>query len=86
MLPEKYGFISDSIQLAGFYDFGLVGNRFQADQHGYKTQYLQSVGFGTVIKLTKYLSANVYWGFPLGHRANDVDTCRFHFTVTSNIL
>lgn len=96
MLPDKYDFISDSIQLAGFYDFGIVGNRFQRDVvDGYHhTQYLQSVGFGSVLKLTKYISANVYWGFPIGksfydyvgkegyHRRN----CRFHFMLTSNIL
>ncbi len=95
ILPEKYKFISDSIQLAGFYDFGWVGNRFQTDQFGNKTQYLMSAGPGLVVKLTKYISANMYWGFPIGKSfydyANGTDTynrrnCRFHFTVTSNIL
>ncbi len=98
ILPERYGFISDSIQLAGFYDFGLVGNRFQRDSYdGYHhTQYLQSAGFGGVVKLTKYISANVYWGFPIGKSFYDYATtpdspyhrrnCRFHFMLTSNIL
>lgn len=95
ILPEKYKFISDSIQLAGFYDFGWVGNRFQTDQFGNRTQYLMSAGPGIVVKLTKYISANMYWGFPIGKSfydyANGPDTynrrnCRFHFTVTSNIL
>ena len=52
-----------------------------------------SAGPGVVVKLTKYISANLYWGFPIGSRRHmDFagrtyrDDCRFHFTVTSNIL
>ena len=93
LLPKKLEFISDSIQLAGFYDFGWYGNRFQknsiGDAYG---NYLMSAGPGIIVKLTKYISANMYWGFPIGKRfpdyanSRDRDTCRFHFTVTSNIL
>lgn len=88
LLPEKYGFISDSIQLAGFYDFGWFGDRFIDGS----ADYLMSAGPGIVVKLTKYISANMYWGFPIGktladyNNSRDRDTCRFHFTVTSNIL
>lgn len=88
ILPEKYKFISDSIQLAGFYDFGWFGDRFIDGS----ADYLMSAGPGIVVKLTKYISANMYWGFPIGKRladyanSRDRDTCRFHFTVTSNIL
>ncbi len=94
ILPEKYGFISDSIQIAGFYDFGWYGNRFYRDLYGKDSHgdYLMGAGPGLVVKLTKYISANMYWGFPIGKRPydyannNDRRTCRFHFTVTSNIL
>lgn len=88
ILPEKYKFISDSIQLAGFYDFGWFGDRFINNS----ADYIMSAGPGIVVKLTKYISANMYWGFPIGKTlpdyANSLDrkTCRFHFTVTSNIL
>lgn len=88
LLPEKYGFISDSIQIAGFYDFGWFGDRFIDGS----ADYLMSAGPGIVLKLTKYISANLYWGFPIGKRlpdyVNNTDrrNCRFHFTVTSNIL
>ncbi|MBE7704288.1 MAG: ShlB/FhaC/HecB family hemolysin secretion/activation protein [Cyanobacteria bacterium SIG29] len=92
LLPKKYEFISDSIQLAGFYDFGWFGDRFQraADTNNY-SDYIMSAGPGIVVKLTKYISANLYWGFPIGQKLGDyagrpVDDCRFHFTVTSNIL
>jgi len=91
LLPEKYEFISDSIQIAGFYDFGWFGNRFARDMFGNEVhgEYLMSAGPGIVVKLTKYISANMYWGFPIGKQLagyRDRDTCRFHFTVTSNIL
>lgn len=94
LLPEKYGFISDSIQLAGFYDFGWFGDRFARDMYGNKVHgnYLMGAGPGIVVKLTKYMSANLYWGFPIGKRMEDYAgntdrrNCRFHFTVTSNIL
>ena len=87
LLPKKLEFISDSIQLAGFYDFGWFGNRF-SNQNG---EYLMSAGPGLVLKLTKYISANLYWGIPIGKRLldyanNEVDSYRFHFTITSNIL
>ncbi|MCD7740488.1 MAG: hypothetical protein LUH11_03980 [Candidatus Gastranaerophilales bacterium] len=94
LLPEKYAFISDSIQLAGFYDFGWYGNRFSRDLYGKDVHgdYLMGAGPGIIVKLTKYISANMYWGFPIGKRPydyannNDRRTCRFHFTITSNIL
>ena len=94
ILPEKYKCIADSIQLAGFYDFGWFGDRFARDAFGNKIhgEYLMSAGPGIVVKLTKYISANLYWGFPIGKTHKDYgnkdydDTCRFHFTVTSNIL
>ena len=94
LLPEKYEFISDSIQLAGFYDFGWFGNRFGRGAFGEEMHgdYLMSAGPGIVVKLTKYISANLYWGFPIGKRlpdyANNDDRrlSRFHFTLTSNIL
>ena len=88
ILPDKLDFISDSIQLAGFYDFGWYGNRFSNDP----TQYLMSAGPGIIVKLTKYISANLYWGIPIGKRfadyanSRDRDSNRFHFTITSNIL
>ncbi|MBQ8887676.1 MAG: ShlB/FhaC/HecB family hemolysin secretion/activation protein [Candidatus Gastranaerophilales bacterium] len=88
LLPKKYEFISDSIQLAGFYDFGWFGDRFISGS----SDYLMSAGPGIVVKLTKYISANLYWGFPIGKTHLDYaghkyrDDCRFHFTITSNIL
>lgn len=82
ILPDKYKFVDDSIKIAGFYDFGFLGNRFSGED---PTQ-LMSIGPGVVVKLTKYLSGNVYWGFPIGNRPDDCANSRFHFTLTSNVL
>lgn len=94
ILPKKLEFISDSIQLAGFYDFGWFGNRFQKNPYmNTYADYLMSAGPGIIVKLTKYISANLYWGIPIGKRIHDNytgnrdrDSYRFHFTLTSNIL
>ena len=88
LLPKKYEFISDSIQMAAFYDFGWFGDRFIDGS----ADYIMGAGPGIVVKLTKYISANLYWGFPIGKRLPDYvgntdrRNCRFHFTLTSNIL
>lgn len=83
MLPEKLKFIDDSIRLAGFYDIGWFGNR-HASNDG--PDYLMSVGGGVILKLTRYLSANVYLGVPIGDKPENASGCRVHFIVTSNIL
>ena len=83
MWPEKLKFIDDSIRLSGFYDIGWFGNR-HASNDG--PDYLMSVGGGVILKLTRYLSANVYLGVPIGDKPENASGCRVHFIVTSNIL
>lgn len=82
ILPTKLKFLDESIRLAAFYDFGWFGDRY-AD---YDSDYLMSVGGGLVLKLTKYMSGNVYFGVPVGKKPEDASNMRVHFTVTSNIL
>ncbi len=83
MLPDKLKFVDDSIRLAGFYDVGFFGNR-HASNDG--PDYLMSVGGGVILKLTRYLSANVYIGVPIGNKPENASNLRCHFIVTSNIL
>ena len=83
ILPEKLKFIDDSIRLAGFYDVGFFGNR-HASNGG--PDYLMSVGGGVILKMTRYLSANVYIGVPIGNKPEGASKLRCHFIVTSNIL
>lgn len=83
MLPEKLKFIDDSIRLAGFYDLGFYDDR-HAKTNG--PGYLMSVGGGVILKMTRYLSANVYIGVPIGNKPQGASNLRCHFVVTSNIL
>lgn len=83
MLPEKLKFVDDSIRLAAFWDGGWFGNR-HAKNDG--PNYLMSVGGGAIFKLTRYLSANIYLGVPIGDKPENSSSCRVHFIVTSNIL
>lgn len=83
ILPEKLKFIDDSIQWAAFYDAGWFGN-VGTDTYG--PSYVMSVGGGLIVRLTRYLSGNVYIGIPLGNKPEGASNCRVHFTITSNIL
>ena len=83
ILPEKLRFIDDSIQWAAFYDAGWFGN---VDIDSYGPSYMMSVGGGLIVRLTKYLSGNIYIGVPIGDKPEGASNCRVHFTITSNIL
>jgi len=82
VLPEKLHFIDDSIRLAWFYDFGWYQNSGSTETGN----YLMSIGGGSVIKLSKYVSGNFYLGIPIGNKPEGSSKARFHFTLTSNIL
>jgi len=82
-LPEKLRFIDDSIRLAAFCDMGWFGD-YSRDMTSSK--FLMSVGGGVVLKMTRYLSGNVYFGVPIVNRPHDASNFRVHFMITSNIL
>ena len=82
ILPEKAHFIDDAIRLAAFYDIGWYGDRYSQ----YDSECVMGVGGGLVLKLTKYLSGNVYFGVPVGPKPEDHSNMRVHFSITSNIL
>lgn len=81
-LPEKLRFIDDSIRLAAFCDLGWFGD-YSKDIH---SDFIMSVGGGLVLKMTRYLSGNVYFGVPIVNKPNGLSSFRVHFMVTSNIL
>ncbi len=82
-LPEKLRFIDDSIRLAAFCDIGWFGDYAYGMP---SSEFLMSVGGGLVLKMTRYLSGNVYFGVPIVNRPDDASSFRVHFMVTSNIL
>ena len=81
-LPGKLKFIDDSIRLAAFCDAGW----FNDYAYGVHSDFVMSVGGGLVLKMTRYLSGNVYVGVPIVNRPDDASSLRVHFMVTSNIL
>ena len=82
-LPDKLRFIDDSIRLAAFCDMGWFGDyaRYMPN-----SKFLMSVGGGVVLKMTRYLSGNVYVGVPIVNKPHDASNLRVHFMITSNIL
>jgi len=82
ILPDKLMFIDDSIRLAAFSDFGAF-NDVKVHEN---LDYAWSVGGGVIIKMTKYLSGNVYLGVPIAKKPDNSSSYRVHFTLTSNIL
>ncbi len=82
-LPDKLRFIDDSIRLAAFCDLGW----FDDNSYDYsKSDFVISVGGGLVLKMTRYLSGNVYIGVPIVNKPHDASNLRVHFMITSNIL
>lgn len=81
-LPDKLRFIDDSIRLAAFCDAGIFGDHAR----GVDSDFVMSVGGGLVLKMTRYLSGNVYIGVPIVNRPDEASSLRVHFMITSNIL
>ncbi len=82
-LPEKLRFIDDSIRLAAFCDLGWFGDHAWGEK---SSDFVMSVGGGLVLKMTRYLSGNVYIGVPIVGRPDEASSVRVHFMITSNIL
>ncbi len=82
-LPDKLKFIDDSIRLAAFCDLGWFGDYAYGMP---SSEFVMSVGGGLILKMTRYLSGNVYFGIPIVNKPDDASSFRVHFMVTSNIL
>ena len=74
--------VDERLKLAVFYDWGWLGEN--GGIYNYPQQFLHSVGFGTYVNLTDWLTAQVGVGFPLGRDYNE-NTARFYFSVNSDL-
>lgn len=83
ILPEKAKFLDDKVKLAVFYDFGYVKENFNI--YNYPQNFLHSVGVGTYINLTKWLSLQMGIGMPLGRKYYDENSVRFYFGLNSEV-
>lgn len=87
-LPEniKNIKIKDRIQFATFYDHGFALPIHQGRGDTYRN-FLQSIGFGLRIQLSKLIMANLNFGFPLGKdRYEEQKAIKFHFSLSSDLF
>ncbi len=78
--------LKDRLSAATFYDFGMTKANFRGVNTSYRN-FLQSVGVGLRCNVTKYLSANFDFAFPLGReRYAGQNDLKFHFSLSSSIL
>lgn len=74
--------VDERLKLAVFYDWGWLGEN--GNIYNYPQSFLHSVGFGTYINFTDWLTAQIGVGFPLGRDYNE-NTARFYFSVNSDL-
>ena len=83
ILPNKLKFIDDKVRLAVFYDFGWVQEH--SHLYDYPQNFLQSVGFGSYISLTDWISLQFGVGIPLGRKYYGENSARFYFGLNSEL-
>lgn len=82
LLDKICPWLDDRLRLAAFYDWGWVGTN--NDAYGIGSTFLHSVGFGTYMSFTDWLTAQIGVGFPLKHEFSN-NTARFYFSVNSDL-
>ena len=75
--------IDERIKLAAFYDYGWIGEH--KGVYNYPKEFLHSVGFGTYLTFTDWLTAQIGVGFPLGKKYYNENTARFYFSVNGDL-
>ena len=83
ILPNKIKFIDDKLRLAAFYDWGWVKEHNHL--YDYPQNFLHSVGFGSYIGITDWMSLELGVGFPLGKKYYGENTARFYFGLHSEL-
>lgn len=83
ILPNKLKFIDDKVRLAAFYDFGWV--KEHNNLYDYPQNFLHSVGFGSYISLTDWMSLQFGVGIPIGKKYYGENSARFYFGLNSEL-
>lgn len=83
ILPNKLKFIDDKVRLAAFYDFGWV--KEHNNLYNYPQNFLHSVGFGSYISLTDWMSLQFGVGIPIGKKYYGENSARFYFGLNSEL-
>ncbi len=81
-LDRALPWLDDRMRLAVFYDWGIIGSNSNFTYPGDK--FLHSIGFGTYLTLSDWITAQVGLGFPFGNSYNE-NTARFYFSINSDL-
>ena len=81
-MNKMWPWLDERLRLAFFYDWGIIGEN--GNIYNYPQSFLHSVGFGTYMNFTDWLTAQIGVGFPLGDDYNE-STARFYFSVNSDL-
>lgn len=81
-LDRVWPWLDDRLRFALFYDWGYIGEN--GNLYNYPQRFLHSVGFGSYLSLTNWLTAQVGVGFPFGDDYHE-NTARFYFCVNSDL-
>ena len=75
--------LDERVRLAVFYDFGWIGENGHV--YNYPHEFLHSVGFGSYLTFTDWITAQIGVGFPLGEKYYGESTARFYFSVNGDL-
>ena len=75
--------LDERVRLAVFYDFGWIGEN--GNVYNYPHSFLHSVGFGSYLSFTDWITAQIGVGFPLGEKHYGESTARFYFSVNGDL-
>ncbi|MBQ7764200.1 ShlB/FhaC/HecB family hemolysin secretion/activation protein [bacterium] len=81
-MDRMWPWLDERMRFAVFYDWGFIGEN--GNQYNYPQSFLHSVGFGTYLSLSEWLTAQVGVGFPFGNDYNE-NTARFYFSINSDL-
>ncbi len=82
LLDKVCPWLDERLRLAVFYDWGWIGEN--GNTYAYTQSFLHSVGFGTYLNLTDWVTAQVGIGFPLTSDYKQ-GTARFYFSINSDL-
>ncbi len=82
LLDKICPWLDERLRIAVFYDWGWLGEN--GNVYNYPQSFLHSVGFGTYLNLTDWVTAQVGIGFPLGRDYNE-STARLYFSINSDL-
>ena len=78
--------LKDRLYFSVFYDQAISKELKQNVPFSYKN-FIQSIGTGLNLSLSKYINLNMYMGVPLGRQRNNNQTSvKFHFGISSDLI